>query len=99
MAERPRFFDDIAGVAGGALSVISGLRQEAEALARTAVDDALRRLDLVRRDEMEAMTEQVSKARTAQEEAEGTVTQLTSRLSVLEARVAALEAKEHDPEI
>ena len=99
MAERPRFFDDIAGVAGGALSVISGLRQEAEALARTAVDDALRRLDLVRRDEMEAMTEQLAKARTAQEEAEGSATQLTSRLSVLEARVAALEAKEHDPEI
>lgn len=99
MTERPRFFDDIAGVAGGALSVFAGLRQEAEALARTAVDDTLRRLDLVRREEMEAMSEQLAKARTSQEEAEATAGNLASRLSVLEARVAALEAREHEPEI
>jgi hypothetical protein len=28
MAERPRFFDDLAGVAGGAISALAGLREE-----------------------------------------------------------------------
>jgi len=31
MAERPRFFDDLAGVAGGAISALAGLREEFEA--------------------------------------------------------------------
>src|ERR1700686_83229 len=31
MSDRPRFFDDLAGVAGGAISALAGLRQEAEA--------------------------------------------------------------------
>lgn len=61
MTERPRFFDDLAGMAGGAISVIAGLRQEAEALARTAVDDALRRLDLVRREEVDALSDQLTR--------------------------------------
>ena len=32
MTERPRFFDDLAGVAGGAFSALAGLREEAEAV-------------------------------------------------------------------
>ena len=28
MNERPKFFDDLAGVAGGALSALTGLREE-----------------------------------------------------------------------
>jgi len=97
MTERPRFFDDLAGMAGGAISVIAGLRQEAEALARTAVDDALRRLDLVRREEVDALSDQLTKARTAQEEAATTASDVMARVAVLEARVAALEARENDP--
>ena len=34
MSERPRFFDDLAGVAGGAFSALAGLREEAEAMIR-----------------------------------------------------------------
>ena len=49
MADRPRFFDDLAGVAGGALSALAGVRDEAETLVRARVDEALRKLDLVRR--------------------------------------------------
>lgn len=97
MTERPRFFDDLAGMAGGALSVIAGLRQEAEALARTAVDDALRRLDLVRREEIDALADQLTKARTGQEESAATMSDLMARIAVLEARVAGLESTENDP--
>ena len=47
MNQRPRLFDDLAGIAGGALSAVVGLRDEAESLARAKVDAVVRRLDLV----------------------------------------------------
>ncbi len=93
MAERPRFFDDLAGVAGGAMSALSGLRDEGEALVRARVDEAIRRLDLVKRDELEAMSEMVANARNGQEAAEARMTALEARISALEARLADLEPK------
>jgi len=53
MSDRPRFFDDLAGVAGGAISALSGLREEAESVIRARIDDTIRRLDLVRREELD----------------------------------------------
>ena len=85
MADRPKFFDDLAGVAGGAISALSGLREEVEALARARIDDTIRKLDLVRREELDAAMELATNARTGQEAAD-------ARLAALEARVAALEA-------
>ena len=55
MTERPRFIDDLAGVAGGALSALAGVREEAEAVIRARVDEAIRKLDLVRRSDMAAV--------------------------------------------
>lgn len=84
MADRPKFFDDIAGVAGGAFSAIAGVGEEMGALVRTRVDEALARLALVRREEFEVVSELASQARAGQEQAE-------TRLAALEARLAALE--------
>ena len=70
MAERPRFFDDLAGVAGGAISALAGLREEVEALARARIDEAIRRLDLVQREELDAVAELAANARAGQEAAE-----------------------------
>jgi BMFP domain-containing protein YqiC len=92
MTDRPRFFDDIAGVAGGAISALSGLRDEAEAVMRARMDDLIQRMDLVRREEFEAIQELAANARNGQETAEAQVTALEIRLSALEARVAVLEA-------
>jgi BMFP domain-containing protein YqiC len=78
MTERPKFFDDLAGVAGGAMSALAGLREEVASMVRARVDEAVRRLDLIKREEFEAMAELARRAR-AQSEA-------------LEVRVAALEA-------
>lgn len=78
MADRSKFFDDLAGVAGGAVSALAGLREELAALIRARVDEAVRRLDLVKREDFEAISEV---ARRAREQAEA-----------LEIRVAALEA-------
>ena len=84
MSERPRFFDDIAGVAGGAISALAGLRDETEAIIRARVDETIRRLELVRREELDAVAELAARARAGQEAAE-------IRLAALEARLAKLE--------
>ncbi len=77
MAERPKFFDDLAGVAGGAMSALTGLKDEMTAMIRTRVDETVRRLDLIKREEFDAVAEV---ARRAREHAEA-----------LELRVSALE--------
>jgi len=92
MAERPRFFDDLAGVAGGAISALTGLRDEAGSVARARMEDAIRKLDLVRRDELDAVRELAANARTAQEESEAKLDTALARLAALEARLAALES-------
>jgi BMFP domain-containing protein YqiC len=86
MSDRPRFFNDLAGVAGGALSALTGLRDEAEALVRARVDETIRRLDLVRRDEFDALAQLAANAREGQEAAD-------TRIAALEARIAALEER------
>ncbi|NPD65503.1 accessory factor UbiK family protein [Lichenicola cladoniae] len=102
MAERSRIFDDFAGVAGGAFSAIAGIGEELGALVRSRVDEALSALQLVRREEFEAVSELAAAARDGQEAA-------TARLATLEARLAVLEGHaglatgtpggsgEHDP--
>ncbi|WP_245870273.1 accessory factor UbiK family protein [Teichococcus rhizosphaerae] len=76
---RGRLFDDLAGLAGGAFSMVSGLRAEVEAMARSQVEMMVQRLELVRREDLDAALEV---ARRAREES-----------TALAARVAALEAK------
>jgi BMFP domain-containing protein YqiC len=93
MSERPRLFDDLAGVAGGALSALAGLREEIEALAKARIDEAIRRLELVRREEFDAMAELAANARSGQEAAEAQVKDLLQRVAALEVRVAALETQ------
>jgi len=83
MADRPRLLDDLAGIAGGAVSALAGLRDEAEALVRARVDEALRRLDVVRREEFDAVAELAANARAAQEAAEIRLTALEAKLDAL----------------
>jgi BMFP domain-containing protein YqiC len=91
MATRPRFVDDFAGVAGGAISALAGLRQEGEAIIRARIDETIRALDLVRRDQYDAVAEMAARAREGQEAAETRVAALEERLAVVEARLAGLE--------
>jgi BMFP domain-containing protein YqiC len=98
MTDRPRFFDDLAGVAGGAISALTGLRQEGEAIVRARIDEAIRALDLVRREEFDAVAELAARAREGQETAEARVMALEERLSVIEARLAGLETAPKRPD-
>ncbi|GAN67564.1 accessory factor UbiK family protein [Acetobacter orleanensis] len=88
MADKPRFFDDLAGVAGGALSALTGAKEEMNAIVRSRVDEVLTSLQVVRREEFEVVRELAARARIGQEEAE-------RRITALEARLDALEQKNH----
>jgi BMFP domain-containing protein YqiC len=88
LAERPmtqtqnRFFDEVARLMNDAAGVASGVRREFDTLIRTQADRVLRDLDLVKREEFEAVKEM---ARLAREENEA----LHARIAALEARLAA----------
>jgi len=73
------------------MSALAGLRDEAESLVRARIDEAIRRLDLVKREELDAIQELAANARVAQESAEGELAMLRHRIAELEARVSALE--------
>ena len=60
MADRPRIFDDLAGMAGGAISALSGLREEIEAMVRARLDEAVRRMELVKKDDLEAANDRIA---------------------------------------
>lgn len=72
-----RLLDDLARVAASAAGVVSGLRDEVEARIRQRLEDVLGGLDVVSRDEFEAVREMAAKAR---EENEA----LTKRVAALE---------------
>jgi BMFP domain-containing protein YqiC len=74
-----RFFDEMARLMNDAAGAASGVRREFDTIFRNQADRILRDLDVVRREEFEAVKEM---ARLAREENEA-----------LKARVAALEAK------
>ncbi|MGA2895870.1 MAG: accessory factor UbiK family protein [Xanthobacteraceae bacterium] len=73
-----RFFDEVARLMNDAAGVAQGVRREFETLFRTQAERWLRDLDLVKREDFEAVKEM---ARLAREENE-----------TLKGRVAALEA-------
>jgi BMFP domain-containing protein YqiC len=75
-----RFFDDLARVAAGAVSTLSGVKGEVESRIREQLERVLAGMDLVSRDEFEAV--KAMKARAEQEV-------LQKRVAELEARVAA----------
>ena len=74
-----RFFDEIGRLMNDAAGVAQGVRREFDTVVRTQAERILRDLDVVSREEFEAVKEM---ARLAREENEA-----------LKARIAALEAK------
>jgi BMFP domain-containing protein YqiC len=74
-----RLFDEMARLMNDAAGVASGVRREFETVVRNQADRILRDLDVVKREEFEAVKDM---ARLAREENEA-----------LKARIAGLEAK------
>ena len=67
MQSQNRFFDDIARVASGAVGAISGVRGEIESRLRDQLERVLAGMDLVSREEFEAVKAMAAKAREEQE--------------------------------
>jgi BMFP domain-containing protein YqiC len=78
-----RFFDEVARLMNDAAGVAQGVRREFETLFRNQAERFLRDLDLVKRDEFEAVKDM---ARIAREDNEA----LKARLAALETRLAQM---------
>jgi BMFP domain-containing protein YqiC len=87
MQSQNRFFDDMARLAGGAAGLFAGLRAEIDALVKQQMQRVLGDMELVPREEFEAVKAMAAKAREEQEE-------LSARIAALEARVAALTPRD-----
>jgi hypothetical protein len=78
-----RLLDDLARMANGALNTLSSVREEIESRVRERVERMLADMDMVPREEFEAVKAMAQAARTEQED-------LAARLAALERRVNEL---------
>ena len=85
MQTENRLFDDLARMANGAINTLSGVREEIESRLRERVERWLAEMDMVPREEFEAIKELAQKARAEQED-------LTAKVAALEQKVAAMSA-------
>jgi BMFP domain-containing protein YqiC len=82
MATEKRLFEDFARVVSGAMGTIGGVRGEFETRLKEQLERVLDRMNLVRREEFDAVKAMAEKARLAQED-------LETRIALLEAKLAA----------
>ena len=77
-----RFLDELAKLMTDAAGAAQGMRREFETMLKAQGERLLRDMDVVQREEFEAVKEMASKAREENE-------QLTARVAALEALIAA----------
>ena len=80
MQTQSPIFDEIAKLMSEAAGAVDGVRREAETVARSQLQRLLSDMDLVARDEFEAVKEMAAKARAEND-------RLASRVAELEARL------------
>lgn len=85
-----RILDDFAKLLTDAAGAAQGVRREVETAFRAQAERILNSMDVVQREEFEAVREMAVKARTENEK-------LTARLEALEARLAGAEASAKSP--
>jgi BMFP domain-containing protein YqiC len=81
-----RLFDELARLMTDAANVAQGVRREASTAFRSQADRLITDLDLVRREDFDAVKEMASRARAENE-------RLAERVAALEAELAALSGK------
>jgi BMFP domain-containing protein YqiC len=91
MQTENRLLDDLARMANGALNTLSGLREEIESRVRERVERMLADMDMVPREEFDAVKAMAQKARAEQED-------LAAKVNDLERRIAALGGTQEKPE-
>jgi BMFP domain-containing protein YqiC len=80
-----RVFDELAKLMTNAAGAAQGVRKEIDTLVQTQVERVLNNLDIVRREDFEAVREMAQKAREEND-------RLAARLAELEARLAVAPA-------
>jgi BMFP domain-containing protein YqiC len=78
-----RLLDDLARMANGALNTLSSVREEVESRVRERVERMLADMDMVPREEFEAVRAMAQAARTEQEDLAARVAALERRLDEL----------------
>ncbi len=81
-----RVFDEIAKLMTDAAGAADGVRREVETLMRSQSERILKDMDVVHREEFEAVRAMAEKARGENERLEKLVAQLTARIAALESR-------------
>lgn len=71
MKPDPKIFDDISRVAGGAMNVFSGLREQLMNDLKARFDDMASRMDLVPREDFERLEAQVKELQKRLDEVQG----------------------------
>jgi BMFP domain-containing protein YqiC len=85
-----RLFDELARLMTDAANVAQGVKREASTAFRSQADRLITDLDLVRREDFDAVREMASRARAENE-------RLGERVAALEAEIAALSGKAAKP--
>ncbi len=75
-----RFFDEVARLMNDAAGVASGVRREFDTLFRTQAERILNDLDVVKREEFEAVKEMARLAREENEALKGRIAELERKL-------------------
>ena len=89
MQSRNKLLDDLARVASGAAGTVAGIRDEVETVVRQRIEAVLSELNLVTRDEFDAVKAMASKARAEQEKLEKRVAELEARATKPAAKPAS----------
>lgn len=90
MSGRGHFLDEISRLMTDAASAAQGIGREAQVMARTQIDRAIADMNLVRREEFEAVRDMAVRARRENDA-------LSSRLAALEARLTPAGTREASP--
>ncbi|SNB79079.1 hypothetical protein SAMN07250955_12016 [Arboricoccus pini] len=84
MQTENRLLDDLARMASGAINTLGGVRAEIEARVKERVERLANEMDLVTREEFDAVQAMAAQARLEQERLEAKVIALETRLAAFE---------------
>ena len=76
-----RFFDELARLMSNAAGAAQGVRKEVDTLMKTQIERVLGELDVVQREEFEAVREMAGRAREENEVLRGRIEELEARLA------------------
>ena len=81
MQTKNRLFDDIAKVANSAVSTFAGLKGEIENMVQHRIENLMADMNMISRDEFEAVKAMIAKARSEQERLETKFKELEKKLT------------------